>query len=172
MKNFPAGRMVYPWPWILLERTRQCLNSYLAHFEKASCYRLIRKIRERFFWLEEYFQWQKGKMVYRCPIPRRSIRFVNQKSWFKRHLPGHVLLIRQGGFWEFDWESASLDEVTKNETLAVVKSWPRRFPDRRLRYLKSLLWDSGLLVGWVGETGRRLSNIAERALICRWASTN
>lgn len=37
MKNFPAGRMVYPWPWILLERTRQCLNSYLAHFERASC---------------------------------------------------------------------------------------------------------------------------------------
>ncbi len=27
-------------------------------------------------------------------------------------------------------------------------------------------------MGWVGETGRRLSNIAERALICRWAGTN
>ncbi|MBF8278161.1 MAG: hypothetical protein HW390_3234 [Candidatus Brocadiaceae bacterium] len=94
MKNFPAGRMVYPWPWILLERTRQCLNSYLAHLEKASCYRLIWKIRERFFWLEEYFQWQKEKVVYRCPIPSRSMRFVNQKSWFKRHLPGHIPLIR------------------------------------------------------------------------------
>jgi len=69
-------------------------------------------------------------------------------------------------------ESAAIGEVTKNEALAAVKSWPRRFPDRRLRRLKSLLWDSGLLVGWVGETGRRLSNIAERALICRWASTN
>ena len=26
MKNFPAGRMVYPWPWMLLERMQAVLE--------------------------------------------------------------------------------------------------------------------------------------------------
>lgn len=31
------------------------------------------------------------------------------------------------------------------------------------------LWQSGVPVAWIGETGRRLTDIAERALVCRWA---
>lgn len=61
-------------------------------------------------------------------------------------------------------------EVTENDAMAAVKSWPRCFPDCRLRHLKPSLRDSGLLVGWVWS-GRRLGSIAERALICKWAST-
>ena len=97
------------------------MNSYLAHFEKASCYRLIRKIRERFFWLEEYFQWQKGKVVIVVPYQGAPYALSIKNRGLKRHLPGHVLLIRQGGFWEFDVESAAIGEVTKNEALAAVK---------------------------------------------------
>ncbi|MCK5681245.1 hypothetical protein KAI46_10600, partial [bacterium] len=51
---------------------------------------------------------------------------------------------------------------------ANVPALPRRFPDRRLSYVKSILWQSGHRVAWIKETGRRLCSIAERALACRW----
>jgi hypothetical protein len=50
----------------------------------------------------------------------------------------------------------------------AIFPWPRRVPQRRLPALKSVLWRSGLPVAWIGETGRRLGTIAERALQCRW----
>ncbi len=46
---------------------------------------------------------------------------------------------------------------------------PGRFPRRRLRSYKRLLWNSDLPVAWIDETGRRPGNIAERALALRWA---
>ncbi len=42
-------------------------------------------------------------------------------------------------------------------------------PDARMRRVKAMLWKSNLPVAWIEETGRRLCNIAERAVMCRWA---
>jgi len=88
------------------------------------------------------------------------MRFWQQKKWFKARLPGHVLMLQKGGFWEMDVESARDD-------LALIH-WPSRFHRRRMAQIKKTLWKLGAPVAWIGETGRRLDRIAERALVCRW----
>ena len=54
--------------------------------------------------------------------------------------------------------------------LAVLLAWPRRFPQRRLSALRPVLWQTGLPVAWMSETGRRLGPIAERAIRWRWSA--
>ena len=100
MADNAEGRAVFPWPWPLLEQLRQWLSSYLGHLGKASSHRLLQGLRQRYPWLDEYVYWQGSKVVYRCPVPRHALRLAQQKSWFATHLPGHVLLIRQGQYWE------------------------------------------------------------------------
>jgi len=160
MAEYPDGRQLFPWRRPLIEKVRQWLNSYLGHIKKASGYRIIRGLRNRFSWLDEYFLWEEGKVVLRCPIPRLTLRFSQQKRWFIDHLPGHVLMIRQGGFWEMVEGSY--------EAAAPMLSRPSRFPNRRIHPVKDRLWKARCPVAWITETGRRLCNIAERALVCRW----
>ena len=161
MAEYADGRRIFPWPWPLIEEVRQWLCSYLGHIKRASSYRLIMGLRNRFAWLDEYFVWEDSKVVLRCPVPRFTLRFSQQKRWFIDHLPGHVLMIRQGGFWELVAEACE-------RTGMSICNWPGRFPNRRMRQVKAMMWKSHLPVAWIGETGRRLSNIAERALVCRW----
>ena len=44
----------------------------------------------------------------------------------------------------------------------------RRFPESRLPTIRNILWESGLPVAWIGETGRRITSINERVLVRRW----
>jgi hypothetical protein len=113
-------------------------------------------------------QWQGSKVVFRCPVPRHALRLAQQHAWFATYLPGHVLLIRQGQFWELRVPPTT-GAADKAVALDALRPWPRRIPRRRLPPLKPVLWRSGLPVAWIGETGRRLGAIAERALQCRWA---
>lgn len=172
MAQHVNGRAVFPWPWPLLEKIRQWLNSYLSHFGKACSYRLAYGVRKRFAWLEEFFYWRESKVKYRCPVPRHALRLSQQNAWFKANLAGHVLMIQQGGFWELIVEPLNSVGEYDREGLAAIAAWPSRFPHRRLPKIKPLLWKSGLHVAWIKETGRRLCGIAERALICRWAVSN
>ena len=163
------GRAVFPWSWPLLEQLRQWLGSYLAHLDRASSYRLLGRLRRRFAWLDEYFVWKETSVEFRCPVPRRALRFEQQKSWFLDRLPGHVLMVREGPFCERIIEGVSAEARNRSGALAAIEAWPRRFPRRRLRSLRRLLWNSDLPVAWIDETGRRPGNIAERALALRWA---
>ena len=101
MADDADGRAVFPWPWPLLEELRQWLSSYFGHLGKASSHRLLQGLRQRYPWLDEYVQWEGSKVVSRCPVPRHALRLAQQHAWFATHLPGHVLLIRQGdtGRW-------------------------------------------------------------------------
>ncbi len=169
MQHHNDGRSVFPWPWELLELLRQWLNAYLAHSAKASSQRLTNDLRQRFLWLEEYFDWQKHRVVFRCPTPHRETRFSAQLGWFKTRLPDHILLIQQGDFWDIRLD-AVLSCAHVPRLLPEVDRWPTHFPDHRLPVYQSHLWRSGLAVAWITETGRRLSGIAERALSQRWAA--
>jgi hypothetical protein len=164
-----AGRGVFPWPRPLLEQLRQWLGSYLAHLDRASSRRLLEALRRHFAWLDEYFAWNRTSVEFRCPIPRRALRFAQQKSWFLERLPGHVLIVREGPFCERITDGVSVETRRGSGALAAVEAWPRRFPRRRLRSLARLLWNGNLPVAWIDETGRRPGNIAERALALRWA---
>ena len=164
------GRTIFPWSWPLLEQLRQWLSSYLAHFYfgRASSYRLIQGLRTRYAWLDEYVVWQGSTVAFRCPVPRQALRLAQQQAWFASHLPGHVLLIRQGGFWEIMIDPAVITPDSKT-CLTTLLAWPRRFPQRRLSALRALLWQTGLPVAWIIETGRRLGPVAERAIRWRWS---
>jgi hypothetical protein len=43
-----------------------------------------------------------------------------------------------------------------------------RFHEREESTARHLLWQAAVPVAWIGETGRRVGVIAERALVCRW----
>ena len=75
-----GARQVYPWPWPVLEAVYQWLNSYLAHFRKAACYRLVERLRRRFPWLEEYFRWNGERVDYSFAPPRQALRIAQQKA--------------------------------------------------------------------------------------------
>jgi RNA-directed DNA polymerase len=168
MADEAEGRAVFPWPWPLLEQLRQWLSSYLGHLGKASSHRLLQELRQRYPWLDEYVHWHGSKVVFRCPVPRHALRLAQQTAWFATHLPGHVLLIRQGRYWEV-FVPPTTSAADTAAALDALHAWPRRVPRRRLPALRPVLWRSGLRVAWIGETGRRLGMIAERALECRWA---
>jgi hypothetical protein len=164
-----SDRMVYPWPWPLLEEVRQWVNAYLSHLASASATKLVVALWARFNWLAEYFILKQNKVLFRCPTPKHALRLGQQKVWFKMHLRGHVLLIQQGGFWEVmvDGEQTWHCEGVRQMTVPVMgAAW--RIANRRIEELKRLLWQSGLPVAWIAETGRRLSGICERALVMRW----
>lgn len=157
------GRSLFPWHRPVIDEVPQWLNSYLSHIRKASSHRLITALRNRFWWLEEYFIWEAGKVGLRYPVPRFALRFWQQKKWFKTRLPGHVRMIQKGGFWEMD--------VQTSGTGLRRSQWPERIHRRGLARVKTKLWKANVPVAWIAETGRRLDRIAERALVCRWACT-
>ena len=64
------------------------------------------------------------------------------------------MIIQVGNFWEMRFSA----------TCAY------RFHHRHLEEVKILLWESGLPVAWINETGRQISRIMERALTCRWST--
>ena len=161
------GRAVFPWPWPVLLEVRQWLNSYLGYLRKASTHRLVVRLRERYPWLAEYFEWRGWKVDFRRPVPRFALRFKEQVACFEEQLTGHVLMIQKGVFWQ-----VVVPGLVRSQALTVRlpvvdgqkirRSSPGSAVERRL-------WQSGVPVAWIGETGRRLTDIAERALVCRWA---
>ncbi len=154
------GRSMFPWNRQIVEEMRQWLNSYLSHVGKASGRRLILKLRSRFAWLDEYFFWQENRILLRCPAPRHAMRLSHQILWFRTRLPGHLLMIQLGKFWK----------VLPCDPQSAALRLPRKFPDSRLKRFSPLLWKSGLPAAWIGETGTRVCNIAERELTSRWSA--
>ncbi|MCD4751231.1 MAG: hypothetical protein K8R59_17815, partial [Thermoanaerobaculales bacterium] len=130
-------------------------SAYLAHLDKASSWRLVESLKRRFPWLEEYFRRHGSKVAFVCPTPTGALRYLEQVEHFARHLPGHVLVIRLGGFVE----------VVPPENLGE-RSY--RMPYRWVEALRRRLWASEMPVAWIAETGRRISRVNERALVCRW----
>jgi len=157
-------RCVFAWHWPLIQKIQQWLNSYLGHFGRAASGRLVLAVRRRFGWLNEYFRWEGGIAVLRCPIPQKVIRFQDQRMWFTKHLPGHAIIIQLGTYWEL-LGGPVRDMTLTWEHMSLLRL---RFPQRDLGLAKRLLWDTGVPVAWVEETGRRVSGIAERAIAWRW----
>ncbi|MCP5010474.1 MAG: hypothetical protein GY942_10880 [Aestuariibacter sp.] len=154
------ARSVYPWPWPTLQLVYQQFNSYLGHFRKANSYRLVERLWQRFPWLTEYF-WRDGwRVVYTFTPPRPALRLAEQRLQLCDRLPNHMLLAQIGGWWEV-WGNVPEDLLPRNL---------RRFPENRLSMVKELLWSSKLSIAWIAETGRRITTIAERTLVCRWVN--
>jgi len=124
----------------------------------ATGYKLLERLRQRFPWLEEYYLWQEKRVVYTFP-PLRSSRWISeQKGQFINRLANHILVVQMGQWWEL-WGDYS--------TLPTIQGW-QRFPSSQLPTVRKILWESGRPVGWVRETGQRITNINERELFCRW----
>jgi len=161
LSRYIDGRSVFPWAYLPITEVAQWLNSYLGHIRKASCYNLIAGLRKRFWWLDEYFIWKADRVMIRFPVPRFTLRFSQQIKWFQERLPGHVLVIQLGRFYDVKMQSL--------QNVLPPAHCPTRFHRRRMTRIREVLWKSGASVAWTGETGRRLDRIAERALACRWS---
>jgi hypothetical protein len=158
------ARQVYPWHWPTVEAVYQWLNSYLGHFRKASSYRLVERLWQRFPWLEEYFvcsglfQSDGERVAYAFSSPRSAFRISQQRGQFSSQLPGHILVVQMGSWWEL-WGGHPAYPLSPKE---------RWFHKSRLPTIRDTLWESGVPVAWIRETGRRVTSINERAIVGRW----
>lgn len=153
-----GARWVYPWPWSVVRTVYQWLNSYMGHLRGASSYRLVERLRQRFPWLEEYCRWDGERVVYSFSPPRPARGIWEQREQFCNRLPGHILVVQMGRWCEL-W-GGHPDYPLPQER--------RRFHVSRLPAIKHELWESGMPVAWIGETGRCITGINERILVCRW----
>ena len=154
------GRKVYPYPWEMLAKIRAWLTSYHGHFHHALSERPWLNHVARYTWLAEYFWIDGNRFVYRLPEPRHVRSIFQQRRWFKKLLPDHVLMIQFGPCWELTGQpfhsapwSFWFDKRLSGATLEKVASW---------------LWESGVPVVWIGETGRSITTVRERKVIERW----
>lgn len=149
---------VYPWHWPTLVTIYHWLNAYLAHFRHAASHRLVARLWQRFPWLDEYFRREGARVIYTLPPPRPAERLDQQKAQFASRLPGHVLVVQMGNWCEL-WGGNPAYPLSEAQ---------RRLPRRRLPAVAARLQASGVPVAWIAETGRRITNINERALVLRW----
>jgi hypothetical protein len=63
LKSRLDNRRIEPFPEILLERLRQSVVSYLAHFSHGNSFNLKRQILKRFPWLTWVLRRKNGKVV-------------------------------------------------------------------------------------------------------------
>jgi hypothetical protein len=124
-----GARPVYPWPWPVVEAVYHWLNSYPAHFRKASCYRLVEGLWQRFPWLEEYYRWDGERVTYSFSPPRPALRLAQQRTQLCSRLPGHVLMVQMGQWWEV-WGSCPQ---------GLLPPKRRRFPESRLPTVRNIL---------------------------------
>ena len=62
------------------------------------------------------------------------MRLDDQRAWFRRHPPGDVLMLRQGGFWELVLPSPSRGGT---QHPVGLETWPRRFPSHLLEEVET-----------------------------------
>jgi len=148
------GQSVFPWPGKLLGRLIQSLQSYNAHFERASSYSLMQSLFKRFNWLSEYVTNVGGGIRSRFPKPTPFMRYKDQVRWFMRIFQNHVLVIQMGNFWSVCFPN----DIRQ----------PQYIPNRTIGMLKQQLMTTDHPVAWIYETGYRTTKIAERVLFSRW----
>ena len=76
-------------------------------------------------------------------------------------------MIQKGLFWQVSMPRTASGRLLRVELPAADGMKIRRSSPGSA--FEQRLWESGVRVAWIGETGRRLTDIAERALVCRWA---
>lgn len=154
------GRSVFPWPWPLLQKVYQWLESYQGHLRHAANYRLWNEVLHRFDWLNEYFRWNKNHPRFNYPKARYIRSYYAQRHHFIRQFPEHILLIRLGDFWEMTADHA--------HRLPHQNWYNTRFSLNSIPYIKHILWQYPGPIVWIEETGQRIGNIAQRSLTERW----
>ena len=162
LAQYPNGRLVYPWPQEWVQRLEQWLNAYLAHVGKARHYRLLMRLWRDFWWLGEYFRISNGGLNCRCPVPNRATSVHQQRCWFERNLPGHLILYQTGAYWRC-WSGDATAELA-----AGALALPGKFCSKWFGKVRASLWEGCLPVAWVAETGERNGYINQRALYQRW----
>ena len=107
---------LFPWNPSLIEKLFQQLNSYLAHFNKASNYKIICRLLEKFRWLTEYFSFFQGisrKIInISLILPKQPLfdRYFQQVKWFGNILQS-VFFVQIGSFWDI-WDSTKSGILT------------------------------------------------------------
>jgi hypothetical protein len=94
------GETVYRFPARALERLLATVNSYLAHFAKASGTNLLASILGDHRWLETYLRRDGDRVVRRWKPPSGLGRLSAQVSWFHRAFPDALVFVQVGRYFE------------------------------------------------------------------------
>jgi hypothetical protein len=101
----------------------------------------------------------------RLPPPRAAATLSEQVRWYCTRLPDHVVLTQVG--WRAQI-ALPLDRPLREDVVFLTR-WPVNVHRRELPRLAWCLASCGVPVAWIGQTGRRLTQVAERRLVERWS---
>jgi retron-type reverse transcriptase len=90
----------------LLERLLATVNSYLAHFAKASGRTCLSKLLARHAWLNAYLVVEGDRAERAWRPPSGFKRFSRQLAWFRAAFPGVLLFVQVGRFHELYGDQA------------------------------------------------------------------
>ena len=186
---------IVKYDYVLLEKLRSVIASYLGHLKWADTYRLRSAILERFNFLKEYFSFELSLPPFNSPLSKGGDRgvkggikgglkplyrysqifpsvrsqYLYYESWFR----ATVLFFQAGCFYEF-YEDTKEDvmailclERLKENRRGVKYGFPVRLEEE---YTKRFLKE-GMPVVIIKETDRYIGKIKERLPIMKISKT-
>ena len=155
----------------IVGRLRQVLMSYLGHFRHASHYRAMRRIWERFGYLDDIF-WSNampaGKLESKLEPPYEPLNLRSQYLWFTDRYRGACIFFQIGKYCEFHFEEAVRYGGLFRLTIREGKRFPGKqcgFPKGYLEHYRRLAMGMGMDTVVVQQAGRYANGLQRRAVV-------
>jgi len=149
------------------------LASYLGHFKLAASYRLRQSLWRRYPFLAQFFELAAatGRLRRKDKAPLGLKGVARQYRYFRRRFLGDVLFFQVGRFIEFYQPGDILlaDELGLRPIGENRRGARFGFPLAHMRRHLARLLANGRAVTLIGETGRYLDGVEERAARARFA---
>lgn len=156
-----------------LDRLAATLSSYLGHFKMANTYNLCKSLWNRYPFLLQYFDFDRGRMrlVRKCKYPKGIRKTYQQYLYYWWRFKGDCLFFQVGGFFEF--YHARDGEIARLLGLSKMRENPRKarygFPVVLFSlYFRYLLKFGGVSITLILERERYWTGIKERLPVYRF----
>ena len=157
------------------------LASYVGHFKRASCRRLVQGIRTANPWLETYFVFDQVALQWAARVvalPQARTVYAQYRHW-RLAYPNDVVLIQVGGFYErlrclIPGQGPGHHLATGSLCAGLRRMRPtgrgaiEGFPVGQLMRRLSKLLENGCGVAVVGELPDLENGLRQRQPIARW----
>ena len=174
-----ADATEYRFDAAVLDALQASLSSYLGHFGRASCNRLLTSILARNAWLDTFFGLDRQSLRLRrrdrAPVQARTV--LEQYRHWREEFPDDVVWIQVGAFVErLQWPPRRLGKRGIRGNLGLRRMGATRrgavegFPLRQLAGRRAALVAAGGQVTFVGQRGGDTGGVLRRTPPLRWVA--
>lgn len=148
------GSKRLPYDNSMLTKLQASLNAYQGHFKHAAAFRLWIRMREKYTWLEDYFECTKdGAIALHYPAWKPAMTLWRQVDMARYRFPDAVALL-QVGIW---WRVLMPSNTIAHENRHFVHM-------NRVDVYAELLQQQGYKVAGIAQTDSRITAIYDRQL--------